>query len=393
MSEYTIDKIDFNGNTYKIDYSHIPYGTINANSTSTIFNATVDGITELSNGVCAIIKNGIITSASGCTLNVNSLGAKPIYNVMAETTQITTEFNKDYTALFIYNTIRVSTGCWDMYCSYGNSGSSSSFVPYYGGCSTAAGTAAKTVTISGIDELTVGLTIMVKFTNANSKASPTLKVNNLDAKPIMRYGTTAPGTNAAASWNAGSVVILVYDGTYWQMCNFLNSTYTLPSAMTESEMKAGTGSVGRTLTAAKLKEAVEYHSPVPAATASDAGKSLKVDSNGDWAIADILAWNLLGEYTGIEASSPQVPNGTHEALVVIEPSTGYRLSFVVPISDVYFSTTNTRYLTNNYSSDYNGWTRFDLNRSPAGNNYINLNVAYSGNINVTSTAKWWIFYR
>lgn len=265
--------------------------------------------------------------------------------------------------------------------------------PHFGTCSTAAGTAAKTVTISGIDELTVGLTIMVKFTNANSKASPTLKVNNLDAKPIMRYGTTAPGTNAAASWNAGSVVILVYDGTYWQMCNFLNSTYTLPSAMTESEMKAGTGSVGRTLTAAKLKEAVEYHSPVPAATASDAGKSLKVDSNGDWAIADILTWNLLGEYTGIQVSHPQVPSGAHEALVVVEPSTGYRLSFVVPISDVYFDTTNTRYLTNNYSSDYNGWTRFDLVRSPAGNNYINLSAAYAGSTNMTSVAKWWVFYR
>lgn len=369
MSEYTIDKIDFNGNTYKIDYSHIPYGTINANSTSTIFNATVDGITELSNGVCAIIKNGIITSASGCTLNVNSLGAKPIYNVMAETAQITTEFNKDYTALFIYNTIRVSTGCWDMYCNYGNSGSSSSSAPHFGICSTTSGTAAKTVTIDGINELTVGLTIMVKFLYSNSKASPTLKVNNLDAKSIMRYGTTAPGTSVATSWNEGSVVIMVYDGAYWQICNFLNSTYTIPSAMTDSEMKAGTATTGRTLTAVRLKNAIEYHS------------------------ADLLTWNLLGEYTGIQVSSPQVPSGAHEALVVVEPSTGYRLSFVVPISDVYFDTTNTRYLTNNYSSDYNGWTRFDLNRSPAGNNYINLNAAYSGTTNITNIAKWWVFYR
>lgn len=369
MSEYTIDKIDFNGNTYKIDYSHIPYGTINANSTSTIFNATVDGITELSNGVCAIIKNGIITSASGCTLNVNSLGAKPIYNVMAETTQITTEFNKDYTALFIYNTIRVSTGCWDMYCSYGNSGSSSSFVPYYGECSTAAATAAKTVTISGIDELTVGLTIMVKFTNANSKASPTLKVNNLDAKSIMRYGTTAPSTSAATSWNAGSVIILVYDGTYWQMCNWLNSTYTLPSSMTESEMKAGTANTARIITAARLKDAIQYHS------------------------ADLLTWNLLGEYTGAQEIAISLPDDFHELLVVVEPSTNYRLSFVVPNSPVYFNTSSNKYLTNNYSSDYNGWTRFDLSQNPSGGKYVNLNAAYSGTTNMTSSAKWWIFYR
>jgi len=241
--------------------------------------------------------------------------------------------------------------------------------PHFGTCSTLAGTAAKTVTIDGINELTVGLTIMVKFLYSNSKASPTLKVNNLDAKSIMRYGTTAPGTSVSTSWNEGSVVIMVYDGAYWQICNFLNSTYTIPSAMTDSEMKAGTATTGRTLTAVRLKNAIEYHS------------------------ADLLTWNLLGEYTGIQASPPQVPSGAHEALVVVEPSTGYRLSFVVPISDVYFDTTHTRYLTNNYSSDYNGWTRFDLDRSPAGNNYINLNAAYSGSTNITSVAKWWVFYR
>ena len=241
--------------------------------------------------------------------------------------------------------------------------------PHFGTCSTAAGTAAKTVTISGIDELTVGLTIMVKFTNANSKASPTLKVNDLDAKAIMRYGTTAPGTSAASSWNAGSVVIMVYDGTYWQICNFLNSTYTLPSAMTNAEMQAGTGSVGRIVTAAMLKHAVEYHS------------------------ADLLTWNLLGEYTGAQTSDVELPDDFHELLVVIEPSTGYRLSFVVPNSTVYFNTSSDRYLTNNYSSDYNGWTRFDLLQDPAGGKYINLNSAYSGSTNITSTAKWWVFYR
>lgn len=263
--------------------------------------------------------------------------------------------------------------------------------PHFGTCSTAAGTAAKTVTISGIDELTVGLTIMVKFTNANSKASPTLKVNNLDAKPIMRYGTTAPGTSAASSWNAGSVVIMVYDGTYWQICNFLNSTYTLPSAMTDSEMKAGTGSTARTLTPVRLKEAVKYHSPVPAATVLDAGKTLKVDSSGAWAISDIMKWNLLGEYVGPQ-NGVVLPSGINELLVVVEPSTGYRLSFVVPMSAVYFSP-SAHYLTNNYSSDYNGWTRFDLTHESDGTRAIDLNAAYSGNTNITNIAYWWVFYR
>lgn len=158
--------------------------------------------------------------------------------------------------------------------------------PRYGECSTRANVAAKTVTINGVDELTTGLTIMVKFTNSNTKSTPTLKVNDLDAKEIKRYGTTAPSTSAETSWNAGSVIILVYDGTYWQMCNFLNSTYTIPSAMTASEMQTGTATTGRTVTAERLKAAVEYHSLVPKATVNDEGKSLVVDYTGAWAIQD-----------------------------------------------------------------------------------------------------------
>ena len=100
----------------------------------------------------------------------------------------------------------------------------------YGVCSTAAATAAKTVTITGISELTTGLTIYVKFTNANSASSPTLNLNELGAKGIMQYGSTAAGGTASTSgWQAGQVVPLIYDGTAWQFVKGYNtnSTYTL----------------------------------------------------------------------------------------------------------------------------------------------------------------------
>ena len=129
---------------------------------------------------------------------------------------------------------------------------------HYGTCSTAAGTAQKEVTIDGVTELSAGVTVAVKFTNANSIANPTLKVNSLDAKAIKRYGTTAPSTSAASSWNAGSIVTFTYDGSYWQMHDWNNTTY---SAMSESEMKTGTAGTARTITAARLKQAVEYHAP------------------------------------------------------------------------------------------------------------------------------------
>lgn len=103
-------------------------------------------------------------------------------------------------------------------------------IHHFGSCSTAAGTAAKTATLSGSMPFTLGegASVFIKFTNANSVASPTLAVNGTTAKAIMRYGTTAPSTSAKTSWQAGSVVHFVYDGTYWQMVGWLNddTTYT-----------------------------------------------------------------------------------------------------------------------------------------------------------------------
>lgn len=86
----------------------------------------------------------------------------------------------------------------------------------FGVCSTAAATAAKVVTIdySGTLTLFAGLTIRVKFTSANSAANPTLNVNNTGAIAIMSRGTQAA---ASGAWESGSVVILTYDGTYWQI--------------------------------------------------------------------------------------------------------------------------------------------------------------------------------
>ena len=85
----------------------------------------------------------------------------------------------------------------------------------YGTCDTAAATAAKVVTCADVDALTSGMTIRVKFTNANTAASPTINVNSTGAKTVYRFGTTAPVDGD--SWRAGEVVELLYDGTYFYM--------------------------------------------------------------------------------------------------------------------------------------------------------------------------------
>lgn len=96
----------------------IPFGEVDDTSTATAFTATVPGITELRDGVCVLLRNGVVTSDSGCTLNINGLGAKRLYSSMAASTAISTTFNINYTMLFVYDSTRVEGGCWVAYYGY-----------------------------------------------------------------------------------------------------------------------------------------------------------------------------------------------------------------------------------------------------------------------------------
>ena len=104
------------GAAYKA--ASIPFGVVDNTSTATAFTATVSGITELKNGVCVMLKNGVITSASGFTVDINGLGAKPCYTNLAAATAETTKFNVNYTMLFVYDEDRVAGGCWVIYNGY-----------------------------------------------------------------------------------------------------------------------------------------------------------------------------------------------------------------------------------------------------------------------------------
>ena len=122
----------------------IPFGQVDATSTATAFTATVPGITELRDGVCVYLRNGRVTSAAGFTINVNGLGAKPVYQTLAAASAVTTLFNVNYTMLFIYNSTRVTGGCWDMFYGYNSNTTYSSMSQ----TEADAGTAASARTIS-----------------------------------------------------------------------------------------------------------------------------------------------------------------------------------------------------------------------------------------------------
>lgn len=97
----------------------ILYGTVDSTSTATVFTATVEGLTALVDGTTVMLHNGVVTSASGFTVNVNGLGAKKCYNNMTNATQDTTIFNASYTMLFVYSTsLDSGNGGWWIYRGY-----------------------------------------------------------------------------------------------------------------------------------------------------------------------------------------------------------------------------------------------------------------------------------
>ena len=105
----------------------ILYGAVDSTSTATVFTATVAGLTELADGTTVMLRNGVVTSASGFTLEVNSLGALPVYSNMTtgnsvtptSPTRDTTIFNINYTMMFTYVESDIVEGgawiCWRGY--------------------------------------------------------------------------------------------------------------------------------------------------------------------------------------------------------------------------------------------------------------------------------------
>ena len=89
---------------------------------------------------------------------------------------------------------------------------------WQGTCSTSSITAAKTVTCPGFT-LVTGASIAVFFTYGNTyNGQITLDVNSTGAKNVRDYGQFYDGYNKCG-WDSGEVLIFVYDGTYWRLCN------------------------------------------------------------------------------------------------------------------------------------------------------------------------------
>lgn len=90
-------------------------------------------------------------------------------------------------------------------------------VTHFGTCSTGASIAAKTVSISNFVQMT-GARAIVRFTNGNTVANPTLNISNTGAKPIY-YKNAA--ITADTPFDANSIYEFVYDGIQYELIGHL----------------------------------------------------------------------------------------------------------------------------------------------------------------------------
>lgn len=103
----------------------------------------------------------------------------------------------------------------------------------YGTCNTATGTGTKVVTLTDSNfTVSTGSIVAVKFTNANSVASTSLKLSVADVTAQIKYLNTTFLSNQ--HWSAGSVVEFIYDGSAWQVLGTIKDNVGSDTKVTQT---------------------------------------------------------------------------------------------------------------------------------------------------------------
>ena len=214
---------------------------------------------------------------------------------------------------------------------------------FYGTCSTAAGTVAKVVECTDFtaDNLKAGTIIIVTFTATNSGAvaSLTMNVNSTGAKPIKYINNGTLGNLTSAGYlKANTEYPFYYDGTNWVVWFNYNTTY---SALTEADMHTGTATTARTITAQRLKQAVEYHAPVTSVNGSTGDvtvtvptKTSELTNDGD-GVSQFVTYNSManeGYITADALATPSFRAADATSKAVLRQALGVYASIMTPSS-------------------------------------------------------------
>lgn len=104
----------------------------------------------------------------------------------------------------------------------------------YGVCSTAGGTAAKTVSITNF-VLTPSSVFAVLFQNAFTASSPTLAVNGGAAKAIKYMGSAMP----MGKVHNNTILVMAYDGTQFNVIGIQAQTAAAPTGFVDLALPSG----------------------------------------------------------------------------------------------------------------------------------------------------------
>ena len=228
-----------------------------------------------------------------------------------------------------------------------------SAITHYGSCSTAAATAAKTVSLTGF-KLVTGAVVFVRFTVTNTAANPTLNVNSTGAKAIQyRNAAVSAGTLAA-----NRVYAFVYDGSAWELIGDVdtNTTYKTATASVSGLNKlsdATNSSLDTTDGTAATPKAVKtaYDKAVSAASAASTAQSTAntAKSTADTAKSTADAAKSAADNSFSFSNAP-AKKAQH---VMTNPvATGGTFSIIVPNYGSYWFCVGTAKIEgNNYSKD------------------------------------------
>lgn len=183
-------------------------------------------------------------------------------------------------------------------------------------CSTAAGTAAKTASLTNFT-LRTGSVVQVKFTYSNTASSPTLNVNGTGTKAIKKYGTTAAGTDTFTSWPAGAVITFVYDGTNWLMADHADTGNAAGLAYTslsnnEIQLKSGTTNLYPTFAVKTIENGADLND-----------------------IMDVGIWNCYSSVTAASLTNSPITNAGFPMIVYIIGEGNARMQVIFGGSTIY----------------------------------------------------------
>jgi hypothetical protein len=226
-------------------------------------------------GALIAIKFTTSNTASNVQINVNNTGAYPIWYNNAEYIDASTTYcgYANRVTLYMFNGTHYVwiSNSYDANTTYTNVKLGHGYCT----CSTAAGTKAKTASLSSYT-LTTGGIVAVRFTNGNTIANPTLNINSKGAKSIYYNGAALTDTSLI---KAGDTVTFIYSSQYHIIAINRDTTYSNATTTTAGLMSPSDKS---NLDAAKT-HADSAHAPSNAEKNQNAFSNIAV--NGQTTIA------------------------------------------------------------------------------------------------------------